>query len=45
MSSCILSKKTSDSNVTLLKDGLSINLPFKQVENGYSLGKIIFLVL
>ena len=29
MSSCILSK-TSDSNVTLLKDGLTFNLPCEQ---------------
>ena len=42
MSLCILSKKTSDSNVTLLKDGLTINLPCKQVAHGYSLGKRIF---
>ena len=31
MSPCILSKKNSDSNVTLLKDGLTINLPCEQV--------------
>ena len=31
MSPCILFKKTSDSNVTLLKDGLTINLPYEQV--------------
>ena len=42
MSPCILSKKTSDSNVTLLKDGLTINLPYEQAAKGYSLGKIIF---
>ena len=27
---CILSKKTGDSNVILLKDGLTINLPREQ---------------
>ena len=27
MSPCNLSKKTGDSNVTLLKDGMTINLP------------------
>ena len=42
MSPCILSKKTSDSNVTLLKDGLTINLPCEQATHGYSLGKRIF---
>ena len=42
MSSCILSKKTGDSNVTLLKDGLTINLSYKQAAHEYSLGKIIF---
>ena len=30
MSLCILSKKTGESNVTLLKDGLTINLPYEQ---------------
>ena len=39
---CILSKKTGDSNVTLLKNGLTINLPCEQVAHGYSLGKRIF---
>ena len=42
MSSCSFSKKTDDSNVTLLKDGLTINLPCEQATHGYSLGKIIF---
>ena len=42
MSLCILSKKTGDSNVTLLKDDLTINLPCEQAAHGYSLGKIIF---
>ena len=28
MSPCILSKKTGDSNMILLNDGLTINLPF-----------------
>ena len=37
---CILSKKTGDSNVTLLKDGLTINL---HCDNTWvSLGKRIF---
>ena len=30
MSPCILPKKTGDSNVTLIKDGLTINLPCEQ---------------
>ena len=38
----ILSKNTGDSNVTLLKDGLTINLLCEQATYGYSLGKIIF---
>ena len=42
MSSCIISKKSGDSNVTLLKDGLIINLPSKQATHMYSLGKKIF---
>ena len=42
MSSCTLSKKTGDSNVNRLKDGLTINLPCEQVAHEYSLGKIIF---
>ena len=42
MSPCILSKKTNDSNVTLLKDGLTISLPCEQAAHGYSLGKRIF---
>ena len=41
MSPCILSKKTGDLNVTLLKDGLTINLPYEQASHEYSLGKII----
>ena len=41
MSPCILSKKTGDSNVTLLKDGMTINLPCERVAHGYSLGKRI----
>ena len=43
MSPCILSKKTSDSNVTFLKNGMVINLPSKQEAHGYSLGKRILL--
>ena len=35
----IRSKKTGDSNVTLLKDGLTINLPCEQATHGNSLGK------
>ena len=42
MSPCILSKNTGDSNVTLLKDGMTINLPCEQATHGYSLGKGIF---
>ena len=42
MSLCIISKKTVDSNVTLLKDGLTINLPCEQAAHEYSLGKRIF---
>ena len=42
MSSCILSKKVGDSNVTLLIDGLIINLPCEQIAHEYSLGKRIF---
>ena len=41
MSSCILSKKIGDSNMTMLKDGKTINLPFEQAAHGYSLGKRI----
>ena len=44
MSPCILSKKTSDSYVTLLKDGLTINLPYEQATHGYSLGKRILVL-
>ena len=39
---CILSKETGDSNVTLLKYGMTINLPCEQAPHGYSLGKRIF---
>ena len=39
MAPCFLSKKTSDSYVTLLKDGPTINLPREQIAHGYSLGK------
>ena len=42
MSPCILSKKTGESNVTLLKDGLTISLPCEHTAHGYSLGKRIF---
>ena len=39
---CILSKKTGDSDMTLVKDGLIINLPCEQVAHEYSLGERIF---
>ena len=42
MSPCILSKKIDDSNVTLLIDGITINLPCEQASYRYSLGKRIF---
>ena len=42
MSLCILSKKTSDSNVTLPNDGRTINLPCEQAAHEYSLGKRSF---
>ena len=42
MSPCILSKKTGDSDMTLVKDGLTINLPYEQATHEYSLGKRIF---
>ena len=41
MSPCIISKKTGDSNVTLLNDGLTINLPYEQATHEYSLSKRI----
>ena len=42
MSPCILSKKTGDSNMTLVKYGLIINLPCEQAAHEYSLGERIF---
>ena len=39
---CILSKKTGDSYMTLVKDGLIINLPYEQATHEYSLGERIF---
>ena len=36
MSPCILSKKIGDSNVTLLIDGMTINLPCEQATHEYS---------
>ena len=42
MSPCILSKKIGDSDMILLNDGLSINLPCKQGSQENSLGKRIF---
>ena len=44
MSPCILSKKTNDSNVTLLKDGLTINLPCEQASHGVFIGQKNLLV-
>ena len=42
MSPCILSKKTGDSDMTLVKDVLIINLPCEQAAHEYSLGERIF---
>ena len=42
MSPYILSKKINDSNMTLVKDGLTVNLPCEQATHEYSLGKKIF---
>ena len=42
MSQCIISKKTGDSNVTFLKDGMTINLLCEQAADEYLLGKRIF---
>ena len=42
MSPCIISKKTNDLNVIILIDGLTINLPYEQATQGYSLGKRTF---
>ena len=42
MSPCILSKKTGDLDMTLVKDGLIINLPYEQAAHEYLLGKKIF---
>ena len=42
MSSCILSKKTGDSDMTLVKDGLTINLLCEQATHEYSLSKKSF---
>ena len=42
MSPCILSKKIGDSDMTLVKDGLIINLPCEQAAHEYSLGERIF---
>ena len=39
---CILSKKTGNSYMTLLKDGLTINLPCEQVTHEYLSRKRIF---
>ena len=41
MSPCVLSKKTGDLDMTLVKDGLTINLPYKQAIHEYLLGKKI----
>ena len=45
MSPCILSKKTGDLDMTLVKDGLIINLPYEQAAYEYSLGERIFWFL
>ena len=42
MSPCIISKKTSDSDMILLNDGLTINLPCEQGSQENSLYKRIF---
>ena len=42
MSPCILSKKTCDSDMILLNDGLIINFPCEQGSQENSLGKRIF---
>ena len=42
MSLCILSKKIGDSDMTLVKDGMIINLPCEQAAHEYSLGERIF---
>ena len=39
MFSCILSQKVDDLNMTLLKNGLTSNLPCEQVTHEYSFGK------
>ena len=36
MSPCVFSKKTGDSNVTLLNDCMTINLHCEQATHGYS---------
>ena len=40
---CILSKNTGDSDMTLVKDGLTINLPYEQPAHENSLGKRLFM--
>ena len=42
MSPCILSKKTGDSDMVLLNDGMTINLPYEQGSQENSLAKRIF---
>ena len=42
MSPCILSKNTGDSDMTLVKDGLTINLPCEQATHEQSMGKEYF---
>ena len=39
MSSCIFSKQVGDSDMTLLKDGLTIKLPHAQAPHEYPLHK------
>ena len=42
MSPYILYKKTGDSDMTLVKDGLTINLPCEQAAHEYSLSERTF---
>ena len=42
MSPCILLKKIGDLDMNLVKDGLTINLPYEQTTHEYSFGERIF---
>ena len=42
MSPRVLSKKIGDSNLTLIKDGLTINLLCEQAEHGFHWAKEFF---